>query len=419
MNSKEKIVITGLGVVSPIGIGLEPFWDSLMAGRSGVDVRPEFADSDYPFKIAGIVKDFEGKTYVKPRKALKVMCRPIQFGFAAATMAAEQAGLAECSIDPERIGTVFGAETFYAEPGETSDVFHSCISNGAYDHDKWGEHFVRDIRPLWMLKYLPNMAASHISIALNATGPSNSICQADASSALAVIEGATLIQRGLVDVAIVGGTGSRHSITGLLYHGHSHLSRSTQDPAAACRPFDGDRDGQVAAEGAGAIVIESESHAKARGANILCEIAGYKRSFCPRPDQTSELADTIAQNISDSIESANMSVDSIGHINLNANGGIESDLAEATALDKIFKNVSAFATKSNFGNVGPGSGAIEIASTVLSLQNSKLPPSINYNDSNAASLGYLSPQECSLERNVAIKTSLSDTGQVTSLVIKV
>lgn len=419
MNSKEKIVITGLGVVSPIGIGLEPFWDSLMAGRSGVDVRPEFADADYPFKIAGIVKDFEGKAYVKPRKALKVMCRPIQFGFAAATMAAEQAGLSESDITPERIGTVFGAESFYAEPAEVSDVFHSCITDGVYDHDKWGKHFMREIRPLWMLKYLPNMVASHISIALNATGPSNSICQSDASSALAVIEGATLIQRGLADVVIVGGTGSRHSITGLLYQGHSHLSRNTQDPAAACRPFDGDRDGEVVAEGAGAIVIESESHARARGANVLCEISGWKRSFCPHPDKTSGLADAIARNISDSIEAASMSTDSIGHINLNANGGVESDLAEAMALDKIFKNVPAFATKSNFGNVGPGCGAIEIASTVLSLQNSKIPPSINYDGSNADSLGYLSSRVCDLDCNVALKTSHSNTGQVTSLIIKV
>ena len=419
MNSKEKIVITGLGVVSPIGIGLEAFWDSFMAGRSGVDVRPEYADTNFPFKIAGMVKDFEGKAFVKPRKALKVMCRPIEFGYAAATMAAEQAGLSESNVAPERIGTVFGAETFFAEPSEVSDVFHSCLTDGVYDHDKWGEYFVREIRPLWMLKYLPNMVASHISIALNATGPSNSICQSDASSALAVIEGATLIQRGLTDVAIVGGTGSRPSITGLLFHGHDHLTPSTEDPAAACRPFDGKRDGQVVAEGAGAIVIESESHAKARGANILCEIAGWKRSFCTQASKTDALADTIAANISDSLTAAAISSDSVGHVNLNGNGGIDSDLAEATALKKIFKNVPAFAPKSNFGNSGPGCGALEIASTVLSLQNSILPPSINYEEDTEGSLGCLSSRECTLDRSVAVKTSHNNTGQVTSLIMRV
>ena len=133
-----------------------------MAGRSGVDVRPEYADTSFPFKIAGMVKDFEGKAFVKPRKAIKVMCRPIQFGYAAATMAAEQAGLSESNVAPERIGTVFGAETFFAEPSEVSDVFHSCLTNGVYDHDKWGEYFVREIRPLWMLKYLPNLSLIHI-----------------------------------------------------------------------------------------------------------------------------------------------------------------------------------------------------------------------------------------------------------------
>ena len=419
MNSKEKIVITGLGVVSPIGIGLEAFWDSFMTGRSGVDVRPEFADTNYPFKIAGTIKDFEGKAFVKPRKALKVMCQPIQFGFAAATMAAEQAGLAECNVAPERIGTVFGAETFFADPSAVSDVFHSCISDGVYEHDKWGKNFLREIRPLWMLKYLTNMVASHLSIALNATGPSNSICQSDASSALALIEGATLIQRGLTGVAIVGGTGSRPSITGLLFHGHDHLTSSTEDPAAACRPFDGKRDGQVVADGAGAIVIESESHAKARGANILCEIAGWKRSFCPQPSKTEALADAIAANISDSLTAAEISSDSVGHVNLNANGGVDSDLAEATALKKVSKDVLAFAPKSNYGNVGPGCSALEISSTDLSLQSSILPPSINYEEEAEGSLGYLSSRECSLDRHVAVKTAHNNTGQVTSLVIKI
>lgn len=417
MNLKEKIVITGLGVVSPIGIGLDAFWDSLINGRSGVCERPEFAGTNYPFKIGGVVKDFEGKAFVKPRKALKVMCRPIQFGFAAATMAAQQAGLAECGIDPVRVGTVFGAETFFAEPGEVSDVFHSCISDGIYDHDKWGEKFVREIRPLWMLKYLPNMVASHISIALNATGPSNTICQSDASSSLAIIEGATLIQRGLVDVAIVGGTGSPMSITGLLFHGHKHLSQQTQDPEAACRPFDGNRDGQVASEGAGAIVLESEAHAKARGAKILCEVAGWKRSYCTRP-KVSEFGDSIAANIQDSLDKAGISANEVGLASLNGNGEVESDAAEAAAIKKIFKNISGFATKSNIGNIGPGSGAIEIASAILSLQNSLAPPSINYDSNNAGSLGFLSNQKYSLDSPFALKTSFSKTGQVASFILK-
>ena len=181
MKSDCEVVVTGMGVVSPIGIGQDEFYTALMEGRSGVSVIESFEQTDLPMRIGAPVRDFEAKQYVKPRKALKIMCEPIKFGCAAASMATEQAGLAGSvnedgstvqPVAPERIGTVLGTETFFADPSEVARVFRSCIVDSDYQHDRWGEFAMRQIQPLWMLKYLPNMAASHISICLLYTSPS-------------------------------------------------------------------------------------------------------------------------------------------------------------------------------------------------------------------------------------------------------
>ena len=169
----NEIAITGIGVVSPSGIGRDPFLQSLRDQKSGVSLRPGFEDSRSPLRIAGVITDFEPKLYVKPRKSLKVMCRPIQFGFAASAMALEQAKVHDADFDPDRKGTIFGAEAFYANPNEVADVFRKCLVNQVYDHNQWGSFAMREIEPLWMLKYLPNMVASHVSISFDARGPSN------------------------------------------------------------------------------------------------------------------------------------------------------------------------------------------------------------------------------------------------------
>lgn len=414
MKLNNQVVVTGVGVVSPIGIGVNAFWDALMTGRSGVVVRPEFVDTDWAFKIAGIVKDFEGKKYVKPRKAIKVMCPPIQFGFAAATMAAEMAKIVDGTVDPDRVGTVFGTEPFYCHPEEIAGVFRQCVEDEVYIHPRWGENFMREIQPLWMLKYLPNMVASHISIAVNSRGPSNSICQSEASSLLSIIEGATLIQRGLADVVFAGGTGSPSSITGLLYHGQNHLSRRVDDPEGACRPFDADRDGQVVGEGAGAIVLESESHAKARGVDILCRLGGWNRNFCT---DKSQFADALASNFRATLSASGVDASSVGHINANGFGTIEDDQQESQAIHSVFGDTPVLAAKANFGNLGPGTGVIELVASILAMQNSTLPPAINFNSSNDCAI-QLNKQSTPLEQSSCVKQSFSRTGQIASILLQ-
>jgi len=418
MKSDPEVVITGLGVVSPIGIGIEPFWNSLENGVSGVRVREQFADTELPFRIAAPVTGFEPKQYVKPRKALKIMCDPIKFACAAAVMAVEQAGLqadGDRTVDPNRIGTVVGTETFFADPAEVADVFHRCTVDKDYQHDRWGELAIREIQPLWMLKYLPNMAASHISIALDARGPSNSICQGEASSMLALIEATNLIQRGAVDVAIVGGTGSQMALTSMLYHGVENLSQNIHDPEAACRPFDRDRDGMVVGEGSGAIVIESEEHAKARGANVIARVAGHSSGYASVGSDVFGAA--FEACLKESLQRADLKPSEIGFINANATGSIQGDAIEAKALNAVFGDCPVSANKGNFGNLGPGTSMVELIAGILSMEHQIVPATLNFNQGDPSTPNRVVSQNMELRETSFVKSSISSMGQFTSLTI--
>ena len=216
MSQDREIVITGVGVVSPIGIGREAYWESLLAGRSGVAPLSRVQDSDLPVKFGGEVKDFDGKKYVKPRKSLKVMCREIQTGYSASLLALDDAGLEQGDVESERMGVVLGSEMFYCELDELADAYRKCVIDGQIHAELWGEGAMSDLYPLWMLKYLPNMVACHIGISHDARGPNNTITLGEASSLLAISEATRIIERGHADVMIAGGAGNRLNLTGMM-----------------------------------------------------------------------------------------------------------------------------------------------------------------------------------------------------------
>jgi len=415
--NKREVVITGVGVVSPIGIGHEAFWNALATGQSGAAVRDCFADTDLSFRIAAPVKDFEGKLYVKPRKALKIMCAPIQFGSAAAAMAVEHAGLESGSVAPDRIGTVFGTETFFADPTEVADVFRRCTVDKDYQHDRWGEFAMREIQPLWMLKYLPNMAASHISIALDARGPSNSICQGEASGLLALIEAADLIQRGAADLVMTGGTGSMMAMTAMLYRGTHLLSNRINEPEKASRPFDVDRDGMIVGEGAGALVVESAEHAATRGAKVLAKLSGWSRSFFNAGHD--DFSDALAASYQSALQNAQKPAEDIGLVNANASGSVLSDKIEADAIRKVFGQTHVVAHKSNFGNIGPGTSTCELIGAILAKQNKLVPATLNCDQVDPECRVNVKNEPAPLNEECAIlKSSYSVTGQIASVVIE-
>lgn len=420
MNQTREVVVSGMGVVSPIGVGVEPFWTSLVDGVSGVRVREAFADSDLPLRIGAPVADFDPKPYVKPRKALKIMCQPIQFGCAAANLAFEDAGFEkqtlESVIDPERIGTVFGTETFFADPAEVARVFRSCTEDENYQHDRWGEFAMRQIQPLWMLKYLPNMAASHISIAIDARGPSNSICQGAASGLLALIEAADLIKRGTVDVVIAGGTGSQMALTAMLYRGIENLSKRIDEPEKASRPFDKNRDGMVIGEGAGVVVLESAEHAKKRNIEPIAKFTGWSRGFCD-PEQFDRKS-AFVSSMENVLKASDIAPENIGLVSANAHGSALGDAGEAQAIREVLGDVPVVAHKSNFGNLGPGTSIVELIGSLLSLKHNLIVPTLNFDVPDPDCPVNVSNQPRPLDSASIVKTSCSETGQVVSVLFE-
>lgn len=372
------VVITGIGVVSPIGIGCESYWASMIEQRSGVRTIQTFDASTSRCKIAGEVPDFEPKKYIRPRKSLKVMSRDIQLGFAAAEMAVADSGLEPDAIDPERKGVVFGADLIYTDIGAIHDAYRSCIIDGKFDFNRWGTHALANMHPLWMLKYLPNMPACHIGISQQACGPNNSITVGDTSSLQALSEAVRVIQRGNIDIVISGGTSSQLNPTVYDFRGRGRFTRAQGDPTTFPRPFDRDRDGSLHGEGAAAFVLESREHAEHRGATVLANIAGCSSGFEPIPPGMPPQGTAICNGIEAALKEAGMQPDDIDHVNAHGLGTVEVDRTEAQAIYKTLGDLPVIAPKSYFGNLGAGSGSVEMVVSLLALNKGVLPASLNY-----------------------------------------
>ena len=408
MQNKDDVVVSGLGVVSPIGVGLNAFNESLLQRKSGIRNREVYADTKWPFRIGGIVEDFEPKQHIKPRKSMKLMCREIQFGFGAAQLAIADAGLDFESTDSTRVGVVCGSDTFYCDPSSIADSYW-LEGKTITDVSEWIERAMKTIEPLWMLKYLPNMIASHIAISIDAQGPNNSIIQGDASGLLALIEAADVIRRGWADVMICGGTGSKINPTYLAYHGIDDLAEPGDDPATACRPFDRDRRGTVGGEGAGMIVLERRSHAESRGADLYGALRAFDYGHA-RPNRDSQVG-LLVRKIQGVMQKAGISSEQVSHVNSDASGEKENDRIVAEAIDGSLGNVGVTAYKGNFGNLGPAGATIETCALLSSLKTNRIPATINCDSIAPDCPVRVLTENVEAEQQFAIKLSHSDTGQ--------
>jgi 3-oxoacyl-[acyl-carrier-protein] synthase II len=373
-----QVVITGIGVASPIGIGCEAVQRALASGQSGVRRLSDFDSPEFPVRVGAEVVDFDAKQYVTPRKSLKVMSRGIQLAFAAAQLANADADLASAAPSPDRFGVVFGADMIQVDPNELINAFRCCIEDNRFDPTRWDERAISELYPLWMLKYLPNMPACHVAIALDARGPNNTIVLAEASSLLAIAEGMRVIERGHADVMIVGGTGSRlHPLSWAFRNNVMHSPR-WELPEQVSRPFDAARDGMVYGEGAAALVLESRQHAEARRAKIFGHIAGFASGFeACKPGQPFH-GHAIRAAIADSLRAAGLSPADVGHVNAHGLSTVEHDRAEALAIRDTLGDVPVTAPKSFFGNLGAGTGAVELIGSLLALQTGQVPFTLNY-----------------------------------------
>ncbi|MEA1951559.1 MAG: beta-ketoacyl-[acyl-carrier-protein] synthase family protein [Planctomycetota bacterium] len=378
MANEREIVITGVGVVSPIGIGNEPFWESLCEGRSGVRRFDVFEGNDTPSPMGASIEDFDPKKYVRPRKSLKMMSRDIQLGVSAAELACKQAVLDTDSFDPERMGIVFGADMIACQIDELHEAFAACMADGDFDFKLWGKEALARMFPLWMLKYLPNMPACHIGIAHDLRGPNNTLTLGEMSSLAAVGEAWRVIKRGQADAMVAGGTSSRIQPTVWAYRRAYHLSERLDDPQGACRPFDATRDGTVHGEGAGAFVLEEREHAERRGAIIIARILGCESSYEPQPGGKTPTGEAIVRSIQGALRKTGLSIDDLGYINADGLGTPLDDKIEAQAIHKAVGDIPVTGLKSLFGDLGAGTGAVEMAASVLALKEGLIPFTRNY-----------------------------------------
>jgi len=378
----QDVVITVLGLVCPLGIGLDTVWTAIENRRSGVRTIPRLVEANFPTPFGGEVPDFEPKQYVKPRKSLKVMCRETQLGFTAAELAWTDGGLEEATLDPERLGVVVGTNIFRSELHDLIGLYEAAQDGGKFVPDRWGEA-MREMYPLWMLKYLPNMTCCHIGIAHDVRGPINSIVQGDVSGLTAVIEAADLIARGHADLVIAGGASSMLSNVDLAWHGGANISRNP-DPAAACRPFEASRDGTANSEGAGMFILESRAHAEQRGAKPLGSIRGYGRRCEPCAATQKPTGQAIRQAIEAALAAGQVTPEQVGHVSAHGLATVHDDQIEARAIEQTLGDVPVTATKSFFGNLDAASGVVELAVSLLGLQKRIVPPTLNYEEPDPA-----------------------------------
>lgn len=418
MASNRDIVVTGMGVVSPIGIGKEPFWSTLVDGRSGVRQLPLFDDPTLPVPFGGEVADFDPKQYVRPRKSLKIMSRDIQLGFAAADMAIADARLRESPLDPERLGVMLGADMMPCDLDELVGTYRACIVDGQFDFHRWGHAFPGELFPLWMLKYLPNMPACHIGIAQDARGPNNTVTMGDVSALSAISEAARVLERGQADVLIAGGVGAKTHPALWVRHQSFGQSQRFDDPAAASRPFDAARDGIVYGEGAGALILETQSHAQARGAKPRARLLGYAAVFGPRRKGQPHGSESIRRAILGALRAAKLQPSDVAFVAAHGISTVEGDRLEAQAIRDTLGDVPVTAPKSYFGFPGGASGALEAAVCVLAFEHGQVPRTLNYEQPDPqCPINVIHGQSLPLSRPTALVLSHSPNGQAVALVL--
>lgn len=379
-----RAVVTGVGVVSPIGIGNDRFWDSLIDNRSGIDYLQSITADDLPSPFAAEVRDFNPAELLRDRKFIKVMSRDIQLGVASAHLAMSDTGLESGDIDPYRMGVVYGAGRMTTHPQELfAGVDASLDETERFSMTRWGEGGMGRVAPLWLLKQLPNMPACHISIDHDARGPNNTITSRDASALLALSEAVGAIQSGRVDAMIVGACSSNiHPVDIAKFHRFEGLSRRTDDPARACRPFDFERDGAVVGEGAATFVVESYEHARRRGAEIYAEILGIGAG-CDGHGYANESSGMgLVRAIRKSVDQAGIRPEELGHINAQGKSTQPDDIVESRAYHRALGDcvlkVPVTAMKSFVGHFDAGAGAVELAGTLMSLKSGQVPATLNY-----------------------------------------
>ncbi len=400
----NRVVITGMGVISPVGIGLEDYWDSLITGKSGIDTITHFDASEHRTQVAGEVKDFKATDFGINRKDAKRMDRYTQFAVAGAQMAVEDAQLEINEENATRVGVIVGSGIGGIE---TFEKQHKRLLNRGPNR----------VSPFLIPMMIANLAAGQVSIHTGAKGPNTSVVTACATGTHAIGDAFETIRRGDADVMIAGGTEA--AITPTSCAGFSAMKATTASnyqPQKASRPFDAKRDGFIMGEGAGIVVLESLESAEARGAKIYAEMKGYGLSAdahhitAPAPG-----GEGAARAMKMAFDKGEVAPEELDYINAHGTSTPANDKLETAAIKKFLGDyayqVPVSSTKSMTGHLLGGAGGIEAIVSALTIKNGVIPPTINYeNEDPECDLDYVPNQAREAEVNTVLSNSLGFGG---------
>jgi 3-oxoacyl-[acyl-carrier-protein] synthase II len=416
----RRTVFTGLGVICPIGASPAALWRTLLAGTPGVHTISSLNPAALPSKMAGEVRDFSAKALIEKsyRRTLNAMARTVEFGVIGCQLAMQDAGIAKGTLPPERIGVDFAAVMGATELDDLGPASTASLRPDKMGPDMavWGATGLNEVPPLWMLKYLPNMPACHATIIYDIQGPSNTQIPGDTAGAVALGEAMRIVRRDAADVMLVGGSEAKvHPLSLSRFNLFSQFSKRNRDPEGAIRPFDRDRDGTAPGEGVAAFTLEDLGHARARNAKIYGEVvavaSGVDRGLS---------GPGLARVIRNALASARIQPQDVDHVNAHGLGTTRGDAFEARGVAEVFgKSTPVFAPLSRFGNLGAGSALLELACSVLALQNGLLPGTLNHeNPDPACPIAVHTGSPRPVTRPYAVKLSYTELGQCTAVVIR-
>ena len=407
----RRVVVTGIGIVSPLGLDAETTWRGLLAGESGIARISRFDVTDFPTKIAGEVKNFDPLVYID-RKNSRKMDRFIAFAVVAADEAFKASGLSVSEGARDRIGVYIGSGIGGFETIER-------------EHERFLREGPRKISPFFIPASIINEAAGHVSIRLGAAGPNSATCTACAAGCHAIGDSFKIVQRGAADVMVAGG--SEAAITPMGVGGFSALkalSTRNEEPERASRPFDRDRDGFVVGEGAGMLVLEELEHARRRGAEILAEIVGYGTSgdayhITLPPDDGGGAFRAMREALAD----AGVAPDEVEYINAHGTSTPPNDRIETLAIKQLFgdhaRRLAISSTKSMTGHLLGAAGGLEAAVTVLSIRHRRVPPTVNLDNPDPdCDLDYVPHTARSMQIRHALSNSFGFGGTNAALLFK-
>ncbi len=408
---KKRVVVTGLGCITPLGNGKDVFWKALLEGKSGIGEITKFDAAEFPTKIAAEVKDFQAEEYMDKKEARK-MDLFVQYAVAGSKLAIDDSGLDLNSVEKESFGVIMGSGI-------------GGISTLEDQHQKMMEKGPRRISPFFIPMMIANMASGQVSMSFGAKGPNTTVVTACASATNAIGEAFKVIERGDAKVMITGGTEA--SITPLSIGGFCSMkamSTHNEDPQKASRPFDKNRDGFVMGEGSGILILEELGHALQRGATIYGEVAGYGMSadahHITAPAPEGEGGQRAMKN---ALNDGNIGIEEVDYINAHGTSTPYNDQFETMAIKAVFKEhskkIAVSSTKSMTGHLLGAAGGIEAIASVMAIKEGWVPPTMNYETPDEeCDLDYVPNQARQMDVRVALSNSLGFGGHNATILFK-